>query len=293
MDIDIKRRDAASTFSNAPGRRHSVTILGEPLSCKHRKSVGIDFSPRRNPSGYFDLIDRARADCIFMTTPTPTTTDGFDKVYQNYWACKKLRAESLPRFAVKRWWDAPGLSEIEQVYFDAVREAPSLLDVGAGDLRVMRKFREAGFQGEYHTQDLGVEFPYDYQDLGEVNRTYQAILCFDVIEHLPLQAGIAMVLRMAGLLGPGGVLVLQTPNSRCINNPLSWDMTHLHCYNLADLWAYLTALGLKTEGYRVTFEPRRPSVTARIRSIFSRYLISRRLNCDYAANIALICTKPG
>lgn len=227
-----------------------------------------------------------------MTTPATTTNDGFGNVYHNYWACKKLRAESLPRFAVKRWWDDPGLSEIEQIQFDAVRDAESLLDVGAGDLRIMRKFRAAGFQGEYHTQDVGVEFAYDYKDLREVGRAYQAILCFDVIEHLPLQAGIAMVLRLADLLGPGGVLVIQTPNSRCINNPLSWDMTHLHCYNLADLWAYLTALGLKTEGYRVTFEPKRRSPPAKIRAVLSKYLITQWLNSDYAANIALISTKP-
>ena len=233
-----------------------------------------------------------RADRIAMTNPTFTTTDGFDKVYQNYWACKKLRAESLPRFYVKRWWDTPGLSEIEQVFFDAVKNAESLLDVGAGDLRVMRKFRDAGFQGEYHTQDRGVEFPYDYQDLSEVNRTYQAILCFDVIEHLPLPAGIAMILRMVELLGPGGILVIQTPNSRCINNPLSWDMTHLHCYNVADLWAYLTALGLKTDGYRVAFEPQHPSLPSRIRSAVSKYLITALLNSDYTGNIALISTKP-
>jgi len=47
-----------------------------------------------------------------------------------------------------------------------------VLDVGAGDLRVMRKMVAAGYQGEYHTLDIGHEHPYDYQDLSEVHRSY-------------------------------------------------------------------------------------------------------------------------
>ena len=220
-----------------------------------------------------------------------TTSEGTDPVYRNYWACKRLRNERLPHFPVKPWWDIPGLSPIEQLYFDAIRDASSLLDVGAGDLRVMNKFRAAGFAGEYHTQDVGEEFPYDYRDLSEVHRTYQAILCFDVLEHLPLRDGLGLVLRMVDLLGSGGVLILQTPNSRCINDPLSWDMTHLHCYNAADLWAYLTAMGLMTEAYRVTFDERSPSLFRRLQTTVSRYVIARILKSDYAANIALICRK--
>jgi hypothetical protein len=66
-----------------------------------------------------------------------------DPVYSHYWECKRLRAEVLPVFPVTRWWDDPGLCEVERIYFDAVKDAPSLLDVGAGDLRIRRKFLAA------------------------------------------------------------------------------------------------------------------------------------------------------
>lgn len=217
--------------------------------------------------------------------------DAFDPVYQHYWECKRLRAERLPRFAIKQWWDDPGLCEIERVYFEAIRASSSLLDIGAGDLRIRCKFLAAGFAGEYHSQDVGTEFPHDYRDLDDVRRTYQAILCLDVIEHLPLGEGLLMVNKMIDLLDSGGVLIIQTPNARCIANPLSWDMTHLHSYNLPDLWSYLTVLGLDTEGYRVGFERPDLSVLGRLRAFAVKLHTTKLVGMDYATNIALVARK--
>jgi len=46
-----------------------------------------------------------------------------------------------------------------------------------------------------------------------------------VIEHMPLGEGLDRLQRMTALLGPGGVLIVQTPNARGIRNPLGRDMT--------------------------------------------------------------------
>jgi hypothetical protein len=218
--------------------------------------------------------------------------EGAGSVYGDYWAKKRLLAERLPHFPVRRWWADPGLCDVERVYFDAVARAPSLLDVGAGDLRVMKKFRAAGYQGEYHTLDVGGEFAYDYRDLSEVRRRYGAVVCLDVIEHLPLERGLAMVRRMAELLEPGGALVLQTPNARAVPHPSSWDMTHVHIYNLPDLWAFLTSLGLETAGYRVVFEGPSTPLAGRPKEWAKRYALTRWLGCDYAQNIAAVSRKP-
>jgi hypothetical protein len=184
------------------------------------------------------------------------------------------------------------LCDIEQVYFDAIKPAARLLDVGAGDLRVQRKFVDAGFRGEYHTQDIGTEFRHTYTDLAQVTSLYDAILCLDVIEHLPLEPGLGLIVRLAELLAPGGVLIVQTPNARCVRYPLSWDMTHLHVYNLPDLWAFCRTLGLEAEGYRVVFTdgPRAP-LLGRATGLVGR-ILTRLLGCDYADNIALLAHKP-
>ncbi len=211
--------------------------------------------------------------------------------YANYWQRKQLLARPLPAFVVKRWWPEENLSEIEQIYFDAVKDATSLLDVGAGDLRIKRKFERAGYRGRYDTQDIGGEYEYTFSRLEDAAVDYGAILCLDVIEHLPLEAGLLLLMQIIGRLAPGGVLILQTPNARCIRHPLSWDMTHVQCYNVYDLWAYLTTLGLETTGYRVCFSAPHQGLFNRMRTLLQRYVVTRLMHCDYADNISLVARK--
>jgi hypothetical protein len=204
-----------------------------------------------------------------------------------------MRSAAAPRFSVARWWATEGLSDIERVYFDAIRGAKSLLDVGAGDLRVRDKFVRAGFEGVYETQDVGGEFAHTYRSIDQVTRRYDAVLCLDVLEHLRLDDGLALLDRIVGLLEPGGVLVVQTPNGRCVRNPLGWDMTHRHLYNLADLWAHLRTLGLEADGYRIWFAPRRLTPWGWARSTFSRFVTTKVLGCDYADNIGVVARRRG
>lgn len=153
------------------------------------------------------------------------------------------------------------------------------------------KLRCAGYKGDYQTQDTGGEYHYDYGSLSEINEKYGAVLCLDVLEHLTLQDGLKMLDSLITLLAGDGVLVVQTPNARCIRNPLSTDMTHLHCYSLSDLWAYLTACGLNVRGYRVVFGPRPRSPFGLLRFLASAYIATRTLGCDYADNILLLAQK--
>lgn len=224
-----------------------------------------------------------------------------DQVYRTYWARKRLLAQRLPRFGLVAWWPCgeTTLCPAEQVLFNAVAQARCLLDVGAGDLRIQRKFLAAGFSGTYLTQDVGNEFSYDFTSLDSAIGPFDAILCLDVLEHLTLNAGLKLLDTLAGRLAPDGVLAIQTPNARCVRHPSSWDMTHLHCYNLPDLWAFLTSLGLETTGVRVVFETapeQRGSFWSRplrdMERILARWLITRWLGLDYAENMILLARKP-
>ncbi|MEH1928095.1 class I SAM-dependent methyltransferase [Nostoc sp.] len=213
-------------------------------------------------------------------------------VYLNYWQRKELLKSGSPKFPLLRWWNLPELCEVEEVIFSKVKNQDTVLDVGAGDLKIMEKFKKAGYSGQYHTQDIGEEFQYNYTNLDEINHQYSAILCLDVIEHLQLLEGLALINRLINLLKPEGVIIFQTPNGRCIRSPLISDMTHLHCYNLPDLWAYLTCMGLKVEGYRVVFEAGNKAFIERILDLGKRYMITRIFGLDYADNIILIAYKP-
>lgn len=211
--------------------------------------------------------------------------------YRTYWDRKKLLAGGVPPFPITRWWESDSLSEAEQIIVDAVKHAATLLDVGAGDFRVKRKLELHGYDGVYHTQDIGEEFSYTYRSIDEITESYEGILCLDVLEHLTLKDGLKLLSQLFERLSPGGSLVIQTPNARCVRNPLGWDMTHLHCYNAQDLWAYLTGLGLDVHGYRVVFGRRSRNPLARLRFAVNAYVASRMLGADYADNLLLIAKR--
>ncbi len=211
--------------------------------------------------------------------------------YRNYWDRKALLAGGAPPFPVTRWWETESLSDAEQIILDSVRHAGKLLDVGAGDFRVKRKLELHGYSGTYHTQDIGHEFSYTYRSIDEIDQSYDAILCLDVIEHLTLREGLELLSQLIDRLSPGGNLIIQTPNSRCVRNPLGWDMTHLHCYNAQDLWAYLSQLDLDVRGHRVVFNQPTKNPFKTLRFAASAFVISRILGADYADNILLIAQR--
>ncbi|MEA5575977.1 class I SAM-dependent methyltransferase [Anabaena sp. UHCC 0451] len=212
-------------------------------------------------------------------------------VYLNYWQRKELLKSGNPKFPLLRWWISSELCEVEKKIFTQVKDQDTLLDVGAGDLKIMQKLQKAGYSGQYHTQDIGEEFEYHYANIEAINEQYSAILCLDVIEHLQLSEGLTLIHKLVNLLKPEGVIILQTPNGRCIRSPLISDMTHLHCYNLPDLWAYLTSIGLQVEGYRVVFEAENKTWLQMIIELGKRYIITRFFGLDYADNIVVIARK--
>lgn len=211
-----------------------------------------------------------------------------DPVYARYWQRKRLRA-TCPTFPVIRCagrFDG----DVLRIVYEAIREQSSVLDVGAGDLSVRDALIAAGFGGAYRTLDVGDEHRYDYASLDQVSEPQDAILILDVIEHLPLRDGLSMIARAIELLRPNGKLVLQTPNGRCVRAPFTSDMTHLHAYNLPDLWAFVAASGCRARGYRVAFESR-GGVVARLRSLAGRAVATQLLGLDYADNILLVAQR--
>ena len=212
--------------------------------------------------------------------------------YSSYWRRKQLLAKGAPEANLLRWWPSEDLCEVERLYLEAISDAASVLDVGAGDTTTMQKLKAAGYRGTYHTMDVGEEYSYTYRDLDQVKSEYAAILFLDVLEHLSLHDGLTMLKRLVSFLEPGGVMVVQTANARCIRFPLSWDMTHLHCYNSMDLWAYLTSLGLDVTVYRVAFRRPGRSILDVIRDTVNAWITTRVLGCDYADNIVCVGRKP-
>ncbi len=217
-----------------------------------------------------------------------------DLIYESYWKRKQLIKNEYPFFPVVRYWYTTSdmiPAENNQMIIKSVRDKSSLLDVGAGDLRIKDMIEQNGYQGEYHTQDIGGEYKYTYQSLDEIERQYGAIVCLDVLEHLQLGDGLAYLKRLKDLLEPGGVLVIQTPNALCIRDPIGWDMTHVQTYNAQDLWSYLRVIGLDVEGYRVTFGTTPRTLYERFKERV-RVDLNRLLRTDHAENLMMFARRP-
>jgi hypothetical protein len=213
-----------------------------------------------------------------------------DPVYENYWTRKRIRAERCPPFPAIKTSGQKIDGDVLDVVLKAIIGKPRLLDVGAGSLAVRAAVCAGGFSGSYETLDVGDEYEYTYSSLDQAQGRFDAILLLDVVEHLPLREGLDLLRRLVDSLNDRGALVVQTPNGRCVRSPFSSDMTHVHAYNLPDLWAFLSCLGCDTQGFRVAFRTTGGLYRQAI-GFAGRFVATQLLGLDYADNILLVATK--
>jgi SAM-dependent methyltransferase len=175
---------------------------------------------------------------------------------------------------------------MERAIFDRTRRAGRLLDFGAGDKRLKGKFLAAGFKGRYETLDLSVEDQHEYSSLSQVAGRFDAILCLEVIEHMSLNEYVDLMDEFGKLLGPGGVLVIGTPNPLCVVPMWAGDPGHVQQYPLADLAADFVVRGYEVEAFRVRYGAW-PTGLPWLRFLAMR-LLCYLLSVDYANGLVVI-----
>jgi 2-polyprenyl-3-methyl-5-hydroxy-6-metoxy-1,4-benzoquinol methylase len=105
-----------------------------------------------------------------------------------------------------------------------VRHGASLLDVGCGISAQAEWFRDYAYVGAdinyvrlgrgRATHPWALYASQDITRMGFADGAFDAILCLEVIEHLPAPVRAALVSELLRVLAPGGVLALSTPNGR-------------------------------------------------------------------------------
>jgi SAM-dependent methyltransferase len=221
--------------------------------------------------------------------------EGPSKLFTNYWEFIQKRNEfgSIKR-PVVRWYPSSGLNQFQSKVFDFVKESPTVLDFGAGDLSLKGKFTKAGFRGKYFTCDVSKDFKYDFSSLEEIVQKkikFDAILVLEVIEHLNLAEFEKFLPVLVSLVNPGGRLVISTPNAHSINSVWSTDLTHVKSYPHPDLWALFTLKGFDCRPYRVIWTRNKwMSPMEKVKYEIGKVL-THFLGVDYAVGIALMCEK--
>jgi methyltransferase family protein len=170
------------------------------------------------------------------------------------------------------WQRQTDFNQVEELIWKRVGESRRLLDFGSGDQSLRKKFLTAGFKGAYETYDLSPEFPTTWMDPDQITGQFDAVMCLEVIEHMPLEAGLALRERLLSWVAPGGWLILSTPNPSCILSPFSGDETHVHLYPLHDLLTWTLIRGLMPEARRYKLLPDHPTLLQRTRLLTQRVL---------------------
>ena len=216
---------------------------------------------------------------------------GGNTTFGNYWERIRLRerAMAIPAPCVT-WQRMEAFNEAERIIWDRVKGASRILDFGCGDQSLRKKFLAAGYGGSYETYDASREFPTTWDDPGQIEGPFGAVICLEVIEHMPLSEGLALRDRLLSWVGPGGWLILSTPNPACIVSPFSRDETHVHLYPLHDLLTWALAAGLTPEARRVRLLPERLTLPMRWR-ILAQRVACYALATDYADGLLLLARR--
>jgi len=214
-----------------------------------------------------------------------------DKWYRNYWARHQARD------VMGRTLRAPCLScenrvelnEMEQAIFNRTKHATRILDYGAGDKALQRKFLSSSFKGRYETLDISAEDEHEYSSTSQIKGQFDAILCLEVIEHMSLNDYVDLMDEFGRLLNQGGTLVIGTPNPLCVVPMWAGDPGHVQQYPLADLAADFVVRGYEVEAFRVRYGAW-PKGLSKLRFLAMRVLCYL-LSVDYAQGLIMIGRK--
>lgn len=187
----------------------------------------------------------------------------------------------------KEVWDIPLLKRRSFLLKRYLKDGMYILDVGAGERGAEREIKRLGIELTYKSMDIDMTKIHDYYDLDEIKEEFDAVLLFEVIEHLTLEEGVMLLKKINSLTKKGGILIASTPN---VFNPARFmrDATHKTFYAYDEFCGIVNMAGYTIE------EVYRSYNDALHRYIFKVYLLGflfKTLGIDYAYSVFLVGKK--
>jgi len=184
-------------------------------------------------------------------------------------------------------WDIPLVKKRSHLLKGMLRDGMTLLDIGAGMKGMKAEIANLGIRLTYKSMDVDRSNPHDYYDVESISERFDAIIMFEVIEHMSLQEGLDLMKKLYSIMNEKGIIILSTPN---IFNPGRYmrDATHKTFYAYDELCGLLNITGFNIkEVYR--------SYNDAIHRYFLKvYMIGwlfRFLGIDYAYSIFVVGEK--
>ncbi len=142
------------------------------------------------------------------------------------------------------------------------------------------------FSVQYQSMDIDRSHEHDFFSLEEIQGEFDAIVCFEVVEHMTPRMALQLFTTAHQCLRPQGRLFVSTPN---VYHPMSFwsDCTHVTPFRIRHLAGWMSRAGFRhLEGYRVV------KMTWKKRLRYWRYRgLLRLLNIDFAPGIVVVGEK--
>lgn len=216
---------------------------------------------------------------------------------ERYWELIKYRDEfSLPKIVLNAWDDEKTISKTDSFKVLAALfqkyKTPKILDVGAGDRRLRKTIDLMNIDYDYSSLDISKNIQHEYSDIKDVNKNFDIITMFELIEHLPLDITLQYFTKAYKILNQNGVLAISTPNIDHINQLWKQDVTHIQQYPAKDIYSILRMIGFSCDikVYRINLRSSKINFRKLILEK-SRVIINKILGTDYAHGILIIAKK--
>ena len=202
------------------------------------------------------------------------------------WSEQFRRREEV-REKYRHLWDLRIIRNRVSFSFGYLKDGESILEIGAYHREFESKVKKEFPRILYKSMDIDPSSPHDYSSFGEIKETFDVVLLFEVIEHLPLKEGREMVAQIFKLLNPGGRVILTTPNV-CTPGQFWKDATHITPYSYEEFG------GLFLSQHFSILEMGRISRESLFKFVLKRYIflfIFRFLGIDFSQSIILVAEK--
>jgi 2-polyprenyl-3-methyl-5-hydroxy-6-metoxy-1,4-benzoquinol methylase len=184
-------------------------------------------------------------------------------------------------------WDIPLIKKRSHLLRGILRDGMKLLDIGAGMKGMKTEIENLGINLVYKSMDVDRGNVHDFYEVDAIQEKFDAIIMFEVIEHMSLQEGLDLVKKLYSNTDERGIIVLSTPN---IFNPARYmrDATHQTFYAYDELCGLLNIAGFEIKNVYRSYN-----------DAFHRYLLKiyllgwlfRFLGIDYAYSIFVVGEK--
>lgn len=208
------------------------------------------------------------------------------KNIHNEWSSLFLHRDKIHKVH-REVWDIPLIKKRSHLLRGIIKDNMTLLDIGAGMKGMKDEITNLGIKVTYKSMDVDRSNEHDYYEVSSINETFDAIIMFEVIEHMSLQEGLELMKKLFSIMNTKGIIVVSTPN---IFNPARFmrDATHKTFYAYDELCGLLSIAGFQIKNVYRSYN-----------DAFHRYFMKvhllgwlfRFLGIDYAFSIFVVGEK--